>query len=272
MDISKIVLISDMDGTLLNNKKEITEKDMTAIRGFIEKGGRFTVATGRTVQSFAPFYEKLELKFPLIMYNGAAIYDSTAKEFLYTQTLPKTARDYTKRILDAMPHIGGEVLKTDGIFVFRNTDYEKLHTKLTGVTPEYAELDDIHGDWLKVLFSMAPEDVLKMEILVKNLNLDSVDFVRTAEILFEMLPKGSSKGSALSQYRKLPGMEDCFFVAVGDFNNDIEMLLEADLGVAPSNAVQEVIEVADAVLDNSCDTGAIAETVELIYERIQQEL
>ena len=62
-------------------------------------------------------------------------------------------------------------------------------------------------------------------------------------------------------------MENFTFVAVGDFDNDIEMLIEADLGAAPANAEDSVKRAADLVLKNSCDTGAVAELVDYIIER-----
>ena len=62
-------------------------------------------------------------------------------------------------------------------------------------------------------------------------------------------------------------MEDCTFVAAGDYNNDIEMLKEADLGAAPLNAQPEVKAAADLVLQHTCDNGAIAELIEVILEK-----
>lgn len=257
-----------MDGTLLNSKKEITETDRRAIEKFMELGGKFTIATGRTIQSFAHYYEMLDLKMPLIMYNGAAIYDKKTDSVLYTVPLPPEARTITGEILSAMPHIGGEVLKTDGIYVFRNNDYEALHTKLCMVNPFYQELDEIpEGGWLKVLFAMAPEDIPQIEILVRQRGYDSVSFVKSSDIFYEMLPLGITKGSALAEYRRLDGMEDFTFVAVGDFDNDIEMLAEADLGAAPANAEDSVKNAADLVLENSCETGAVAELVNYIIQQ-----
>ena len=82
-----------------------------------------------------------------------------------------------------------------------------------------------------------------------------------------MLPKGVSKGSALKQYRSLPGMENMTFVAIGDFDNDIEMICEADLGACPANAEESVREKADLVLKNSSDEGAVAELTDEIIHR-----
>lgn len=260
-----------MDGTLLNSKKEIAEADRRAIAKFMELGGKFTIATGRTIQSFHSYYDMLELKMPLIMYNGAAIYDKAADKVLYSQALPCEAGQITREIISAMPQVGGEILKVDGIYVFRNNDYEKLHTKLCMVEPYYSGLDEIaEGDWLKVLFAMSPEDVPMMELLVRQKEYNTVSFVRSSDIFYEMLPLGITKGTALDEYRRLDGMEDYIFIAAGDYDNDIDMLVKADLGVCPSNAEDSVKKAADLVLKNSCETGAVAELVEYIIDQCEQ--
>ena len=267
-DISKVVLLSDMDGTLLSTDKKITDTDRRAIEYFRELGGRFTVATGRTVQSFDQYRSMLGLKEPIIMYNGAAMYDYTSGKMLYTHPLPEAAGAYAAQLMELMPDVGGEVLRPEGTYVFSNTDYQQLHTRLCGIEPYYKELEEIEdGGWLKVLFAMSPEDVDCMELLVKKLDYEDVDFVRSSEIFFEMLPKGVSKGSALAEYRKLGGMEGCTFVSIGDFNNDIEMIVGADLGACPANAEDSVKAKADLILTRTNDEGAVSELIDHIIER-----
>lgn len=267
-DISKVILLSDMDGTLLNSKKQITDTDRAAIERFQALGGHFTVATGRTIQSFEQFLSILNLRSPVIMYNGAAIHDYSSGETLYTQPLPQECKAMAIELLAAMPEAGGEVLKAEGTYVFSNTEYQKLHTKLCGIVPEFAALPDIEeGGWLKVLFSMAPEDIPHMELLTRQLGFDKkADFVRSADIFLEMLPPGVSKGSALTEYRKLPGYEDFTFVAVGDFDNDLEMIKAADVGACPANAEDNVKAAADIVLTHTNDEGAVAELIEHIIK------
>lgn len=270
-DISKVVLVTDLDGTLLTTEKTIADADFSAINRFRELGGRFTVATGRTVQTFEQYRSILGITMPIIMYNGAGIYDYNRKEFLDVSPLPVEAKAYTAELLADMPEIGGEVLRTDGTYVFKNTDYQQLHVRLCNIVPNYTELDDIpDGDWLKVLFSMAPEDVPYLEMNARRKKFSGVGFVQTADILYEMLPEGVSKGAALAKYRQLAGMEGCTFVAVGDFDNDIEMLIEADLGACPANAEDGVKSRADLVLENSNDTGAIAELIGTIIEKCEK--
>ena len=268
-DISKVILLSDMDGTLLNSKKQITGTDREAIRRFTALGGKFTVATGRTIQSFEQFLSILDLRSPVIMYNGAAIHDYSAGETLYTHPLTSECRDMAIQLLRAMPEAGGEVLKADGTYVFSNTDYQKLHTRLCGIEPNYAGLSEIEeGGWLKVLFAMAPEDIPHMELLTRQLGFDKkADFVRSADIFLEMLPLGVSKGSALTEYRKLSGYEDMTFVAVGDFDNDLEMIKAADAGACPANAEDHIKSAADIVLKRSNDEGAVAELIDIIIKK-----
>ena len=268
-DISKVILLSDMDGTLLNSKKQITGIDREAIRRFTALGGKFTVATGRTIQSFEQFLSILDLRSPVIMYNGAAIHDYTADETLYTHPLTSECRDMAIQLLRAMPEAGGEVLKADGTYVFSNTDYQKLHTRLCGIEPNYAGLSEIEeGGWLKVLFAMAPEDIAHIELRTRQLGFDKkADFVRSADIFLEMLPLGVSKGSALTEYRKLSGYEDMTFVAVGDFDNDLEMIKAADAGACPANAEDHIKSAADIVLKRSNDEGAVAELIDIIIKK-----
>ena len=268
-DISKVILLSDMDGTLLTSKKEISDTDRAAIERFTALGGRFTVATGRTIQSFEQFLKVLDLRSPVIMYNGAAIHDYTRGETLYTHPLPPECREMAIELLKAMPEAGGEVLRTDGTYVFSNTEYQQLHTRLCNIVPEYVDLPDIaEGGWLKVLFSLAPEDVPHMEVLTRQLGFDKrADFVRSADIFLEMLPLGVSKGSALTEYRKLAGFEGFTFVSIGDFDNDIEMVQAADFGACPANAEDCVKAAADLILTRTNDEGAVAELIDIIINK-----
>ena len=230
------------------------------------------MATGRTIQSFEQYLEMLELKEPVIMYNGAAIHDFTAGKTLFTHPLPESAKKTALSILEAMPDLGGEVLKTDGTYVFRNNDYQILHTKICGITPFYQELESIEeGGWLKVLFSMSPEDMDYIQVLVKHIDCCGLSFVKSSDMFYEMLPEGVSKGSALEEYRKLPGFEEFTFVSVGDFDNDIEMIKAADLGACPANAEDSVREKADLILTRTNDEGAVAELIDEIIRRCGNE-
>ena len=75
MQLDNILLIADIDGTLVTDDKQIPEKNKAAIREFTEKGGVFTIATGRGVTLARPVAEELEIGAPAVVFNGAAVYD-----------------------------------------------------------------------------------------------------------------------------------------------------------------------------------------------------
>lgn len=264
-DLSNIFLITDMDGTLLPENKILSEKDKQAIKRFRKDGGKFTVATGRTLQSALKYIKELEIELPVILYNGSLIYDTHTDAVMFTDELPSYSKEIAEELFKYMENPGGEVLRLDNIYVVCNNEYEKEHTRICQVDPIYAELDSVPvGGWFKILFATEPSLVSKLEEYVKTKDY-TVDFVRSHDIFIEMLPKGSSKGAALKEYIKLLNMENCTIVAAGDYHNDIEMLQTADIGAATANAQQEVKDIADIVLKKSSDEHAIAELIDMIY-------
>ncbi len=266
-DLSDIVLVSDMDGTLLNSKKEITPETFRAIKKFRSMGGKFTIATGRTIQSFSRYADMLELDMPVILYNGAMIYDYINKKSLFTVYLPENAKEISLEIMKSFTGLGGEILKEDGTYIFRNNEYEQRHTDLCRIIPEFCELEKMNPEkWLKVLFAASPENIEKLVDFTDKKRYNEVSFVKSSDIFLEMLEPSSNKGSALKMYRLLDGMEKFRFVSIGDYDNDIEMIQEADFGAVPSNAQPEVKSSAEMVLKSSCDENAVAELIDLIIK------
>lgn len=264
-DPKKIWIISDLDGTLLPPDKEPLERDLAAIRAFEQAGGHFAIATGRTIQAAEQYQLMLGLQTPMIVYNGAAIYDSVRREVMFSQSLPRDAYAMTKEIMAAYPEIGVEVLRSENAYVVRNNEQERLHIALCGVSPCYCSLADVpEGSWLKVLFAAPPEEIPGLADYIGAQQYEGVDFIRSANIFYEMLPEHVTKGSALSAYRKLPGMEDAVLVAVGDYDNDLAMLQAADFSAAPANALPEVRAAADLVLERTCEEGAMEELIHYI--------
>lgn len=264
-DLSKYFLITDLDGTLLPDNKILSDIDKQAIKRFVSDGGKFTIATGRTLQATMRYIEELQVSMPVIMYNGSLIYDNANEKVLYTDELPETAKKVACELFNFMKNPGGEVLRLDNIYVVCNNEYEEEHIGICQVTPEYVSLDKVpKGGWFKILFAAKPEDITELENFIEDKNYP-VDFVRSHDIFIEMLPKGSSKGTVLKEYMKIMNLSGVKVVAAGDYHNDIEMLETADVGAATANAQPIVKEKADIVLTKSSNEGAIAELIDMIY-------
>ena len=259
--LENTMLITDLDGTLLPASKEISVADAAAISQFRAKGGKFAIATGRTLQAAQRYLKKLQPNIPVILFNGAAIYDPVAEKWLYTEELPPEAAAITRQVLEAFPDVSAEILRTDGTYVSRMTPYEKEHLKICQVEPILAMPEEIPHGWLKVLFAIAPERMPDLIAYFQEQNWTCADFVQSEARFYEMLPKGVTKGSALRRYRTICGAESWHIVAAGDFDNDLDMLRVADTSACPSNAQPCIKEIANIQLMHSCEENAIAELI-----------
>lgn len=263
--MEKNLLITDLDGTLLPSSKEILAKDLTAIQQFQKNGGKFAIATGRTLQASRRYLEQLQPNVPVILFNGAAIYDPVSRQILHTVTLPPESFEITDIVLKTFPDVSAEILTVDTTYVARMTEHEKMHLEICQVVPKILPLDEIPKEgWLKVLFAIDPSQMPDVISFFKEKNWSCADFVQSAPQFYEMLPKNVTKGSALQKYCSMGLADGCQVIAVGDFDNDYEMLQVADLSACPSNAQPCIKEIVDIQLDNSCETNAIMELLNRI--------
>ena len=260
-DPSKICIITDLDGTFLPKSKTPLERDLAAVRRFEAAGGLFTIATGRTIQASRRYPEMLGLKTPMIVFNGAGIYDAQMDALLYRHPLPEEARAMTAQILRDNPHAGAEVLCAEDTWVINDTEWEQEHVRVCGISPQYGTIEEVQGTWLKVLFAMDEHDIPAFMDYIDRQQFEGVSFCRSEKRFYEMLPRGVSKGSGLNAFRMLPGMRHYTFVAVGDYDNDIEMLKAADFAVCPQNACDNAKANAHLVLERTCEEGAMEELI-----------
>lgn len=268
-NLNRTLLVSDMDGTLLNSKHAISKENIEAIKRFVAQGGLFTLATGRIDSSVRPYLENLPVNAPAILYNGAMIYDCKRHHIIWEQFLPDDAKRIVWPILDEFTETGIEVYDSAGdVHVFADnalTDYhmlrENLHPKRLGVEFPLKTLA-----WRKILFAW---DQKYMPLLQRFLNRLirqqgwSIRTMRTEANFLEIVPRDVNKGVALAQVSKSLGVERSNVIAVGDNLNDLEMLQMAGVGVAVANAHRSVKRVA-TFCTVSNDDHAVSEVVKWI--------
>ena len=98
-DISKVLLITDMDGTFLPASKIPTPKTLAAVKRFEEAGGRFSIATGRAIQAARQYFDMVNVNCPIIMSNGGMVYDIHTKEQIYNVFCQALRRISSRRYL-----------------------------------------------------------------------------------------------------------------------------------------------------------------------------
>lgn len=265
MDFSKVIIMTDLDGTLLTDDKQILPKDLEAIDRFRAGGGIFTIATGRGYSMAKHIAEKLRLDAPAVVFNGAAVYDFQQDKFLWQCAIGDRAVGIIRRVAERYPDIGVEVLRGNVVHVPFLNETEQWHLSLENVQADLCSLDEIPKDgWLKVLFAYPSEKMDGLEeYILHESDFSGVQWVRSAPMFFECLPEGIDKAAGYRELIRVIGAEDRFTAAAGDFMNDTHMLQTADLGAAVANAQPSVKEAADIILcDNN--SGAISALIDHI--------
>ena len=260
------LLVSDLDGTLIGRDHSVSDENVAAIREFVGEGGRFLGATGRTELNVRPYTVGIPLSSPWILYNGAAIYDWERGSFIYKAPLPRSlAESFVARVMACFREVNIQVY-AGGPFCQVNPDGQPDAIAVR----EQQSFEDkpaaaITDDWLKVLFcSDVPEHLDGIEVLFKNDPLRGVAHsMRSGPRYFEVTAQGVNKGTALAHLRKLLDPAPRRVVAIGDYNNDIEMLQESDIPAAPESALGEV--KLDAKIITACHSrSAIADLIRIL--------
>lgn len=259
------LFITDMDGTILNENSEISDENAEAIKYFVKNGGKFTIASGRDHDDLATFFGKVTLSAPAVCMNGSEIYDYTQKKAVFSLSLGDCADEILKDIYTDIPDMSIEIYKGADCFVCHKNEGTKQHLKMVDCVLNY--IDDyrcVEKPWTKVSFWATQEKIAQFVSYVgKKIEGKDVDFtfLQVNNWSCEFLNKYSDKGYGLLKLKELIG-SNIKIAAIGDYENDILMIKNADIGFAPSNACDKAKVAADFVLTQSCNESAVAAAIE----------
>lgn len=264
--ISDILVVSDLDNTLLTAKGGIPQFNIDMIKAFQQTGGRFTVATGRSVESVERYLHQMKLNAPAITYNGGVIFDFEKNLALTTSFLPDSAKTAFELIRKQFPRIGCEIMCDNfRIYLIKENNYTYWHLKDEQLSYVNCDYHNIKNNWIKVLFADENSKLLKLKEFCEQLPFDDIEFVMTNDIYFEMMPKNITKGKALKQLCQLTGTDISNTIAIGDYYNDIEILQQAGLSVCVENAPEEIKKMCSITVP-SCVDGGVGRLLEQIIK------
>ncbi|MGN0689039.1 MAG: Cof-type HAD-IIB family hydrolase [Oscillospiraceae bacterium] len=267
LKFSDYILVTDLDDTLLTRDKRITEKDLNAVRYFVENGGSFTVATGRVYTSAKPYTTQLPINLPVVLYNGAVIYDEKTDKTLWKELICDEAVGYMNDILQRFPHLGCEIVCDNEIFIRKESKTLDEKIRLENIPFGYCDENSLPKEIIKILVVGKNDEISVALEEIKKLSYPKVDFLLSAPYYLEMLPTGASKWVGIKNMTKILGIENKKIVCAGDFDNDIDMIKNADIGATVPNAPQRVKDIADIVLSKTSNEGAISELIEYISKQ-----
>ena len=260
------LLLTDMDGTLLSPDGSVSKRNQKAITEFVSQGGRFGVATGRMPSSIGRLVSGLPINCPIIVCNGAGIFDLRTQQLHAARFLDlETVRGCIQDVMAGFPDIGVFVIEMDHAAVLTDADW------ILELEPEeraqYVRktLDEVGDDVFKLMFTGFPARVTELRrYLDGHAVAASVDMVFAARTCLELLSPKVSKGAALVTLREELGVAPERVLAIGDYDNDAEMLRAAGVSAAPKNAHPDILKLVDMVVSHHGE-DAVADFLDRVF-------
>ena len=263
-----LLLCIDIDSTLIDDSHYISQNNLEAIQYFKSNGGKVTLASGRIITTVIPVAEIINVDYPVICFNGCGIYDIEKNKFLMFETIGKDALDTAMIIGKEFPSSGIEIFSKDTIYVLKYNDTVKKHINSEKIKPVFIDsINEIDFDIAKILFAQPQTDTFKIkEFFLKNTFNGSFRPLQAHSLYYELLNISSNKGVALKKLCSKYQISPENVIAIGDNDNDIEMIKFAGTGVAVGNASEDLKKVADYIVSDN-NHSAVYDLIKALDDR-----
>ena len=261
-----VLLASDFDDTLVSSGCALSPGNRAALEDFTREGGRFTVSTGRAKRTFAPYVSSLPINAPVVLSNGAVLYDFAAGRTVVDLPLPATAAEDLSALSREMPGLGIECYHGDDVYIHRPNAHTQRHMEKVKTDWTQADLLEMPTPWSKAVLQADHSLLLQAQAAVRERWGDRYEAIFSNAVLLECTARTASKGGMVLKLAQLLGVERKDIYCVGDNQNDIPMLAVSAIPFAPANCAQEVKDSGATVL-KSCEEDCIAQIVGILDMR-----
>lgn len=259
-DLKRIKLIAiDIDGTLLDDQKEIPNDNINAIKKANLENKKVVLSSGRPLsKKTISFYEQLGLLKEnnyFIAYNGESIYEVVSNKTIYSNPLSYN-----------------DISKLDNYFsslLIESARYVHLDENVTVINPnEFSLLEEVFnlkphivGNFLELLEMKAhkyqiadyPDKISKLYEMLPQWIKNEYDVVITMPCYLEITKKNVCKYNSVIYLAKYLGINENEIMAIGDSMNDLSMIKNCHYGVAMGNAIEEIKDAAEII---TCDNNS----------------
>lgn len=259
------LIATDMDGTLLTSRHELSPRTEAALRAALDQGVKIVLATGRSRSTIAvEVIERLGLTTPGIFLQGCIVHNADGS-VRFQETLDDSVAamviDIGERRGYSVVIYSGTRLLTPKLTAFSNLtlDYNEP------VAEEIGTLRDVPGAHPinKLVIFDDPRRVIDMRAEFGGMLNGATRMVQSVPGALEFIPKRASKGAALQHILDTYGILPAETIAFGDAENDHEMIQLAGIGFAMENATPETRALADRIAPHH-DQDGLAQVVEAL--------
>jgi len=262
------LLALDVDGTLTDPSGALRPAVADRVRAARERGLRVVLCTGRRYRTTLPLLEALELEGPVVLHNGVVVKDAATGETQAHRYLPEAV--YRAAMEVVTKH------HSPLVYVDRyHEDFDMLCESGERAHPFQADYCEQNLEVIRQverLDDARPRDVVMVSCMADGESLESLRIEIETEIgesirtnflmnksyrgyILETVSGLSGKWPALLALAEAEGISREEIIAIGDDNNDVEMVEQAGLGIAMGNAVEALKQVADHVTGSNAEDG-----------------
>lgn len=282
------LIASDLDGTLLNERGAVSEKNAAAIKKALEHGYHFVAATGRSWDAASKPLQAVGINCPIISLNGAALYDERGNllesiemkrevaekvlsvcregdmylEFFTNRGIFSQSREYFLEVLVDIMQSANPNLTAEEIREYAHLRFQYEPVEFIDDYSEIFAMDDL--EIYKILGFSGDPDILS-DVRQALEEETALTITSSGDINLEFNDPKAQKGIALQKLAERLDIPMQDVVAVGDNWNDVSMLKMAGLGVAMGNAADGIKEIADDVTTSNNEDG-VARVIEEVFD------
>ena len=272
---SDVLLTVDYDRTLTAPDSTIPERNLEAIRFFMENGGAFTVNTGRSIPMTKVFRDIVPTNAPLLLYTGALAYDPHTGAISAVHEIGLDLWQTVKQLQELFPDLTVEVQGLDAHYNFTpNPLFDAFSIRQNcayalaapgqdlGPFLKFTLYGEFRDDSMNHMYHGSADEIARMdeaEEVLRRFFGDKVAVFRAAPRIIDVQAAGVSKAQAARALQQTLGRK--ILVCAGDGENDVSMLQAADFAFVPADA-----GVKDRFPNVcNCAEGSVAD---VIYEKI----
>jgi 5-amino-6-(5-phospho-D-ribitylamino)uracil phosphatase len=272
----KSLYITDLDGTLLNSDKELSNYTLDTINTLIAKGIYFSIATARTTASALKILAELNINLPVVLMNGVVIYDIREEKYIKIEEISEPTTNEIIHILNQhkisgfMYSISEEKLSTYYERMDTKALQEFIDERVQKYNKSFEQVDSFlnkaRGNKI-IYFALVDQYERLAPVLDSLKTLQDIDAILYRDIYaddqwyLEIHSKKASKYNAVKFLRENYKFDK--IIGFGDNYNDIPLFEACDECYAVSNAVEELKEKATGIIAE-CNSDGVAR---FIFER-----
>jgi Cof subfamily protein (haloacid dehalogenase superfamily) len=248
------LLVTDVDGTLLDNDSRLPDLNKKAIIDCINAGIKVIIATGKTFYSVERYLKEFELKLPQITLGGAVTI-TPDKKIINDVKIPE---DIFHELIDMVGTFGCEPLidTVDGkIYCQEITRHMSYSTDRGEKIIKIKNIRDEIFSKRAAVISLPIDSEDPLDGYIRKEFESRVRIVRSGKYLLDILNLKASKGNALKNLIQILKISKDEVISFGDSQNDISLFEESGFRIAVKNSCPDLIAIADKVTDNNSDSG-----------------